>query len=77
MTRRGRPVRGAIWGLIAGGLVGLDLAIFDVVPLGTLTTVILPLAGLALGLIIGLTGPFGRRPAPRSSAPSTAPPPTT
>jgi hypothetical protein len=62
MTRRGKPVRGAIFGFLLGILVALDLAVFNVLPLGMFTVVGLPLIGLAVGLVIGLTSPFGRRP---------------
>lgn len=61
MKRRGRPVLGVISGLLLGLLVSLDLLVFEVRALDTIGIVVIPLAGLVLGLILGLTAPFGRR----------------
>jgi hypothetical protein len=47
--------------MLLGIFVSLDLLMFNVRPLDTFSTVWLPLIGLALGLIIGLTGPFGKK----------------
>jgi uncharacterized YccA/Bax inhibitor family protein len=66
MRRRGRPVLGAICGLFLGIFVALDLLMFNVRPLDTLSVVVLPLVGLVLGIVIGLAAPFGKK----------APPPT-
>jgi hypothetical protein len=71
MRRRGRPVLGAIAGLLFGVFVGLDLWLFGVVPSDSVVLTVLPFLGLVLGLVLGLTGPIGRR---RGAAPT---PPTT
>lgn len=60
MKVHGRPILGAISGLFFGFFLGLELVFFKVLPMGTLTTVVLPLAGLAIGLVLGFTGPFGK-----------------
>jgi hypothetical protein len=62
-TRRGRPVLGAIMGLLFGLFLGLDLAMLGVVPLESPMLVVLPLLGLLLGIGLGLSAPlkmFGR-----------------
>jgi len=62
-TRRGRPVLGAIMGLLFGLFLGFDLALMGVVPLESVLLVVLPLAGLVLGIALGMTAPlrmFGR-----------------
>jgi len=72
MRRRGRPVLGAIAGLLFGVFVGLDLWFFGVVPSDSIVLTVLPFLGLLLGLVLGLTGPIGRR----RGAPTPPPPPT-
>ena len=74
MKRRGRPVRGAISGLFAGLFLGLDLSIWHMMSIGTVTLIVLPAVGLVLGIVLGLTAPFGRRKAavPAAEAPSEA-----
>ncbi|MEZ4503319.1 MAG: hypothetical protein R3C39_11895 [Dehalococcoidia bacterium] len=62
-TRRGRPILGAIMGLLFGLFLGFDLALMGVVPLESVLLVVLPLLGLALGIALGMTAPlrmFGR-----------------
>jgi hypothetical protein len=61
MKRRGHPVRGAISGLFFGLFLGLDLSIWHVMPPGTVTIVVLPVLGLALGIVLGIAAPFKRR----------------
>jgi hypothetical protein len=56
MRRRGRPVLGAISGLILGGFLTIDLQIMNVWKLSTDSEIVLPLLGLAIGLALGLTG---------------------
>jgi hypothetical protein len=56
VKRRGRPVLGAISGLILGGFLTIDLQIMNVWRLSIVSEVALPLVGLALGLALGLTG---------------------
>ena len=84
MTRRGRPVLGAIMGLLFGVFVALDLAFFGVRPLDSFSVIGLPLIGLALGLGLAYWAPFGRKravadaasptPGPRPAGPSGPPP---
>lgn len=57
---RGRPVLGAVSGLFLGIFVALDLQQFGVRPLDNFSVIGLPLVGLALGLVLGLTGPLRR-----------------
>lgn len=61
--RRGRPVLGAIAGFLFGIFVGLDLWFFGMVPSDSIVLTILPVLGLVLGIVVGLTGPIRRRPA--------------
>ena len=56
MRRRGRPVLGAISGLIFGGFLTIDLHIMNVWKLSVASEIVLPLVGLAIGLALGLTG---------------------
>jgi hypothetical protein len=56
MRRRGRPVLGAISGLIFGAFLTIDLQIMNVWKLSTASEIVLPLVGLAIGLALGLTG---------------------
>jgi hypothetical protein len=60
VRRRGRPVLGAISGLIFGGFLTIDLQIMNVWKLSTVSEIVLPLVGLALGLALGLTGVIPR-----------------
>ena len=74
MKRRGRPVLGAIAGLLFGLFVGLDLVILGVVPVDSVVVTILVGLGLVGGLMLGLTAPFGGRTV-ASSTPGPAPVP--
>jgi len=56
VRRRGRPVLGAISGLILGGFLTIDLQIMNIWSLSTVSEIVLPLVGLAIGLALGLTG---------------------
>jgi hypothetical protein len=56
VRRRGRPVLGAISGLIFGGFLTVDLQIMNVWKLSIASEIVLPLVGLAIGLALGLTG---------------------
>jgi hypothetical protein len=56
VRRRGRPVLGAISGLIFGGFLTIDLQMMNVWRLSVASELVLPLVGLALGLALGLTG---------------------
>lgn len=61
MKQRGRPVRGAIAGLLFGIFVSLDLVIFGVLALDADMLALVPLLFLAVGIVLGLTAPLGRR----------------
>jgi hypothetical protein len=56
----GRPVLGAIAGLLFGLFLGLDFVFFKVVASGSPLLVILPAAGLVLGIAGALAAPIGR-----------------
>jgi hypothetical protein len=56
-------VRGAIYGLLFGVLLGLDGLLLGVVPSDSPVIAVLPLLGLIGGLVLGLTTPL-KRPAP-------------
>ena len=72
MRRRGRPVLGAISGLLLGAFVAVDLMMFKVHRLDDLSVFGLPAIGLVLGILLGLLPPFGGGPAaPASAAPAT------
>jgi len=72
MKRRGRPVLGAIAGLLFGLFLGLDLFILGVVPLDSVLITILVLLGLAGGLALGLLAPFGPKAPTAAEADVTA-----
>ena len=61
MRRRGRPILGALAGLLLGVFAALDLHVFGVWALSKSSETVLPLAGLTLGLFLGTTAPLGRR----------------
>lgn len=60
MSGRGRPVMGAIGGLFFGLFLGIVLALKGFLIFGSLLMLLLPFIGLILGLILGVTAPFGR-----------------
>jgi hypothetical protein len=66
MRRRGRPILGAISGLLFGLFLGLDLFFFGVIPLDSIVITALVVIGLVGGLALGLLAPWGR--AGRSSS---------
>lgn len=69
MPYRGRPVLGAISGLLFGVAVALFLQQAGVRPIDNLSFFGLPLLGLALGLGLALWAPLGRgRVAPAAGA---------
>lgn len=61
MRGRGHPILGAFGGFFFFLSADLVLLTFGVVNLGSIVLTILPIAGLVLGLIIGITSPFGSR----------------
>ncbi len=66
MKRRGRPILGAISGLLLGLFLGLDLFFFGVIALGSIVITALVVVGFVGGLALGLRAPLGR-PRHRSS----------
>ncbi len=58
---RGRPILGAISGLFLGIFAALLLQQFAIRPLDNLSVIGLPVVGLALGIVISVWAPFGRR----------------
>ena len=66
MSARGRPVLGVLSGVVAGVALGVVLLVFGVLALDSSVLVVLPIAGLVVGLLLGLLGPLGSRsPQPR------------
>jgi hypothetical protein len=57
----GRRVLGALAGFVFGGSLGVVLLTAGVVTLDSIVLVILPFAGLVLGLAWSWWAPFGRR----------------
>lgn len=55
----GRPVRGAVGGIITGLALALVLQQAGIWPLDTLSLYVLPVALAAVGYIIGRAAPFG------------------
>lgn len=68
---RGRPILGAICGLLFGFFVGLDLFALGAVGSQSPLLLILPLAGLVLGVALGLVAPFRRARAAAPGGPAT------
>ena len=56
----GRPILGAIAGLLFGLFVAIVLQQFSVRPLDNLSVIGFPIIGLALGLAMAAWAPFGR-----------------
>jgi hypothetical protein len=57
---RGRPILGAISGLIFGLGLALLLLGLGVLPFESIAVTVLPPAGLVLGLVLGLWAPVRR-----------------
>jgi hypothetical protein len=80
-VRRGRPILGAFAGLLLGLFVAFDLIVFKAVASDSSVLAVLPIAGLILGIVLGLWAPLGRRrvavvegpPVDRAPAPPPAP----
>jgi predicted acyltransferase len=58
---KGRPVLGVISGLLFGLFVALTLQQFGIMPLTTLSLIGLPIIGIALGLGLAASAPFGKK----------------
>lgn len=74
--RKGRPIIGAVGGLLFGLFVAVDLQQYAIRPLDSVSILGLPFAGLAVGIALGVLHPLrpGRRRAP-AGAPPAAPSP--
>lgn len=55
---RGRPVLGAITGLFFGLFLGFDLLLLGKVPLESPALVVLPIAFLVIGFLLGMLAPL-------------------
>ncbi len=58
---KGRPVLGVISGLLFGLFLALTLQQFGIMPLTTLSLIGLPIIGIALGLGLAASAPFGKK----------------
>jgi len=74
-SRHGRPVLGTICGILFGLFLSLTLTVYAGIPLNSVLYYVFTAAGLVLGLVLGLTGPFGRnrRRAPVVTVPQPPP----
>ncbi len=57
---RGRPILGAVSGLLLGVFVAIDLQQFGVRPFDTTLVVGAPVIGLLVGLAVARLAPLGR-----------------
>ena len=76
MKARGRPILGAIAGLVFGLSLALLLLVLGIVALDSILLSILPLAGLVFGILWAFVAPLGPRRPPEGwrekiEAPST------
>ena len=58
---RGRPVLGAIAGLFLGVFLAFDLVLLKAVPSDSTMIVLLPIAGVVAGILLGRAAPLGRK----------------
>lgn len=61
MSNRGRPVLGGISGFFFGLFLGITLLSLGILPLDSPLLTLLPIIGLALGLVLAFTAPIPRR----------------
>ena len=76
--RRGHWIVGLFGGILLGLALDALLVVFGALPVESILLVIIPIAGLVLGLLLGFTAPFGARsaaPPPVLTAPPPPPPP--
>jgi hypothetical protein len=73
--RRGRPLLGAFAGLFLGLFVALDLILFGVLPLESGLIWVFAVAGIVLGVALGVWAPFGRGSNDTETAPVPPGPP--
>ena len=60
-SRRGRPILGAVMGLLLGVFVALDLLLFGIVAFDSALLYLFPVLGIALGIGLAMWAPLGRR----------------
>jgi hypothetical protein len=58
---KGRPVLGVISGLLFGVFLAFTLQQFGILPLTTLSLIGFPIIGIAIGLALAASAPFGKR----------------
>ncbi|MDQ1438951.1 MAG: hypothetical protein QOK43_2580 [Acidimicrobiaceae bacterium] len=73
MRRHGRPVLGAIAGLFFGVFLAFDLLAFKAVASDSPLLLVLPVAMLIVGIVLGVWAPLRRGPAPLAPATPAAP----
>lgn len=57
---KGRPVRGAVCGLLFGLFLSLFLLTVGVLPLDSILVVVVPVLFLVAGILLGVAAPFKR-----------------
>lgn len=57
---KGHPVRGAVAGLLFGVFLVVDAHITGLWSISTASEIVLPAAGLLLGLLLAAVAPFGK-----------------
>jgi hypothetical protein len=66
---KGRPILGIVGGFLFGLFLAITLFLYGVIPLDSPFVLILPIAGIVLGIVLAAWAPFGRgREARRSTA---------
>ena len=77
MRARGRPILGGIAGFFFGLFLAADLVLFGAIKFKDVTVVILPVAGIVVGILLGLFPPLrrGRAVTTTPAAPNEEPTP--
>lgn len=73
---KGRPILGTISGFFFGLFGGITLFLFGVIPLHSPLLWILPIVGIALGLLMAAWAPFGSAKATSGATESEPSPPS-
>jgi predicted lipid-binding transport protein (Tim44 family) len=73
-TLKRHPIRGFIWGLVAGLGLGLLLMVLSIVPLSIPTLAMYTGVTAVLGLVWGIVGPAKKPKGPAPAAARSAPP---
>lgn len=56
---RGRPVLGGVAGFFFGLFLAVDLLLMSVLPANSILVLVLPIAFLAIGVLLGIWPPLG------------------